>query len=122
MVHGYFAALKKYATLEGRASRAEYWSFAAMQLVVPIACVALHVLANRFAGTWTPFLLLAALHSLVTIVPGFAVTIRRLHDVGKGGAAVLWTLVPAVGGLVLLYFLIRSGEPSPNRFGAPAAA
>jgi uncharacterized membrane protein YhaH (DUF805 family) len=122
MIHGYLSALKKYATLQGRSSRAEYWSFAAMQLVVPAACVVLHVVGNRFAATWTPFLLLAGLHSLITIVPGFAVTIRRLHDVGKSGAAVFWSLLPGVGGLIVLSFLIRSGEPTPNRYGEPVRA
>jgi uncharacterized membrane protein YhaH (DUF805 family) len=120
MIHGYLSALKKYADLQGRSSRAEYWSFAAMQLVVPAVCVALHLIGNHLAGTWTPFLLLVPLHSLITLIPGFAVTVRRLHDVGKSGAAMLWSLVPLVGGFVVLYFLIQSGEPRPNQYGEPA--
>jgi uncharacterized membrane protein YhaH (DUF805 family) len=121
MIRGYVSALKKFATLQGRASRAEYWSFAAMQLIVPAVCVALHLIGNQL-GTWTPFLLLAGVHYLVNLVPGFAVTIRRLHDVGKSGAAVLWSLVPAVGGLIVLYFLVRAGDPSRNIYGEPATA
>jgi uncharacterized membrane protein YhaH (DUF805 family) len=121
MIQGYVSALKNYATLEGRSSRGEYWSFAAMQVLVPVACVALHLIGNA-VGMWTPFLLLGALHSIGTIIPGFAVTVRRLHDIGKSGAAVLWSLVPGVGGLIVLAFLVRSGERTPNAYGGPARA
>lgn len=112
----YVAALTKFATFQGRATRGEYWSFFIGNLLVGGACAALTALTGVGA-----FLLLAAVYSLATTLPSLAVAVRRLHDTGRSGLALFWGLVPVVGGLVLFYFLVQEGERQPNQFG-PAAA
>ena len=62
--------LRKYADFSGRASRPEYWWF-----LVPT------LLAGVMGG----------LPMLALVVPGLAVTVRRLHDVGRSG---WWALLP----------------------------
>ena len=42
---------------------------------------------------------------------------RRLHDTDRSGWWYLITLVPFVGGIVLLVFTLLKGTPGPNRFG-----
>ncbi|MEA3047456.1 MAG: hypothetical protein QOJ53_1788 [Sphingomonadales bacterium] len=68
--------------------------------------------------TWLmPVLYLACLVSLAFIIPGLAVTIRRLHDTDRSGWNLLWGALPIVGGFILLYFYVCDGTGGPNRFG-----
>lgn len=110
----YLAALSKYATLAGRSVRREYWTFFLINQLVPLACAALTAITGRGA-----FLLLAAAHVLAVLVPGFAVTVRRLHDVGRSGSTLFWALVPGAGGLFILYLLAKPSDSGANQFGLP---
>ncbi len=38
-------------------------------------------------------------YSLAILIPGLAVTVRRLHDVGKSGWWIFISLVPIIGGI-----------------------
>jgi uncharacterized membrane protein YhaH (DUF805 family) len=46
-----------------------------------------------------------------------SLTVRRLHDTERSGWWYLITLMPFVGGIVLLVFTLLEGTPGPNRFG-----
>lgn len=48
-----------------------------------------------------------------------AAGVRRLHDTGRSGWWLLVSLVPIVGGIILLVLLASAGEPGPNRYGPP---
>jgi len=50
-------------------------------------------------------------------VPSIAVTVRRLHDQGKSGWFYLISLVPYVGGFIVLVFMCLEGTPGPNEYG-----
>ena len=77
-----------------------------------------------------PGLNVRPVHSLVSLallLPGIAVSVRRLHDLDRSG---WWMLIILTGiGLILLlvWFCLR-GTPGPNRYGpdplgvAPAVA
>ena len=52
------------------------------------------------------------------IVPGIAVSIRRMHDTGRSGWWLLIGLVPLVGFIVILYFFVQRGTVGPNAWGA----
>jgi len=71
------------------------------------------------------FIILYFLYALAVIVPNIAVGIRRLHDTDKSGWLLLLSLVPFVGGIILLVFFAMPGTEGPNQYGAaaePAAA
>ena len=53
---------------------------------------------------------------LVTIVPGLAVSVRRLHDADLSGLWLLLSFVP-LGGFVILVFHLLDGTPGSNRYG-----
>ena len=80
-----------FADFRGRASRAEYWGFTLLILVLGLIAVAIELrfAMPRLALLFGPLTLPLA---LVTLVPGFAVQTRRLHDVGLSGwwALVMW--------------------------------
>ena len=57
------------------------------------------------------------IYALAVLVPGLAVTIRRLHDIGKSGWWVLIALVPIIGPIWLLVLCVLDGQPGANPWG-----
>ena len=57
------------------------------------------------------------IYGLAVTIPTIAVTARRLHDLDKSGWWWLLNLVPVIGGIVLLVWIVKSGTEGPNRFG-----
>ena len=101
--------VQKSFTIEGRASRSEYWWF---YLAFIIADIGLTLVDSALG---TPLILL-----LLALIPAsFCAAIRRMHDVGKSGWWLLISLIPLIGGLVLLYwFIFDGGQPHANDYGA----
>jgi uncharacterized membrane protein YhaH (DUF805 family) len=124
-MHWMLMPLRRYADFSGRSRRKEYWSFALLNVLIGLF-VGLVFLVGYYADmsqtemdTWLmPVVYLAGLYSLVALIPGVAVTIRRLHDTDRSGWNILWALVPLFGALLLLAFYIAEGTQGPNRFGA----
>ena len=61
---------------------------------------------------------LSAIYSVVMLMPGLALTVRRLHDTDHSGFWALFYFVPYIGSFILLFFLLRPGTVGSNRFGA----
>lgn len=114
-----FEPLRKYAQFSGRARRSEYWLFVlAAFIATVVGAVPLLVFdANGGGPAATALLVLYILLVLAISVPKLAVTFRRLHDIDKSAWWMLIVLIPAVGPVVLLVFLILDGTPGPNRYG-----
>lgn len=93
--------LKKYADFTGRAPRAEYWWFALASTVLGIAFDYLDRLVSQpIIGIYGPLSLALA---FVLLVPGVAVTVRRVHDINRNGWWVLldsWSYLFMVAGLI----------------------
>ena len=52
-----------------------------------------------------------------------AVSVRRLHDTNRSGWWVLIALVPIIGSIVLLVFMVQDSQPNENQYGSnPKAA
>ena len=107
----YIGALKKYAIFNGRSRRLEYWTFTLISGLI----VAGLSYADASMGNYPP--LLSALYGLAVLIPAIAVTVRRLHDTDRSGWWLLIILVPAIGQLVLLVFMLMGGKPERNQFG-----
>ncbi len=109
--------LAKYATFDGRARRPEYWWFVLFAVGAQIVLSMIDgVIWGAVFGMWgmSP---LSWLFGLAVIVPGLAVTVRRLHDIDKSAWWLLIVLVPMVGSIVLLVFMCLPGTQGRNRFG-----
>lgn len=100
--------LKKYFVFEGRASRSEYWWF--QLVVIPFYFISEIVVE----GPASYFFLIIALFLLI---PAIAAGVRRIHDVNKSGFYILLGLIPFIGGLILLFFLIPEGTKGKNNYG-----
>ena len=81
---------KKYATFKGRASRSEYWWYSLFASLISLLGA---VIASTLYGDPSE-LTLFDIVSLLLLLPGLAVSIRRLHDVNKSG---WWLLYPWLG-------------------------
>ena len=51
------------------------------------------------------------------MVPGLAVSVRRLHDLDRSGWWLLLGFVPVIGPVVLLVWCCSRGMEGPNQFG-----
>ncbi len=112
----FLLALRKYAVFQGRARRREYWYFILFYLLILVALVLLDV----ELGTYNSKLelgLFSGIFSFLMLLPGFAAAARRLHDTGKSGWWQLIMLIPFLGALVLVAFLIKDSVPGSNRYG-----
>ena len=99
---------KKYATVEGRASRSEYWWFFLFSVILQVA-------ADIIGGQ-----ALAGLVTLAMLLPGVGVGGRRLHDIGRSAWWLLIGLIPLIGALVLIYWFVQPSAGS-NQYGEAAA-
>jgi uncharacterized membrane protein YhaH (DUF805 family) len=117
----YFEVLKKYAVFSGRARRKEYWMFTLFSVLISVVLAIIDaMIRDGDGGGMGP---LRAVYSLAVLIPSLAVTVRRLHDTGRSGWWLLISLVPCVGGLVLLIFTVEDGKPGENQYGPnPKAA
>ncbi|MFC5046257.1 DUF805 domain-containing protein [Aquimarina hainanensis] len=112
----YITALNKYAEFNGRARRKEYWFFALFNLLFAIVAIILdNVLgiAIREIG-YGP---LYGIYALATIIPGLAVAVRRLHDIGKSGWMILIAFIPFIGAIWLLILFTTDSDPGENEYG-----
>lgn len=57
------------------------------------------------------------LYFLLTFLPGLAVMVRRLHDVGKSGWMFFIALVPIIGAIWLLVLFVKDSESGENKYG-----
>jgi uncharacterized membrane protein YhaH (DUF805 family) len=116
---GFVDAIKSgfgnYVNFSGRAARSEYWYWTLFT-----------VIANMVAGIFDAVLggigLVGLIVSLALLLPGIAVSARRLHDLDRTA----WWLLIALTGIGLILLLIwdcMKGTTGSNRFGAdPLAA
>lgn len=112
------ACFVRYFDFQGRSSRSEYWWFVLFNLLLNVATaifdlVVLGVSSDGFlpANTAT---------TIITFIPGVAVSVRRLHDIGRSG----WWIFLAftvVGIIPLIYWACQPGTPEANDYG-PATA
>ncbi len=109
---------KKYATFSGRARRAEYWYFVLFNVIAQFVLAFIIGFVIGFAGgSMDTINLLCNLVSLAFVIPGLAVCIRRLHDIGKSGWWVLIVLIPIIGAIILLIFAVQEGNRGANQYG-----
>ena len=106
-----------YANFEGRARRKEYWMFTLIHILIIFALSFLSGLLSFSEETALISSGLIFLYIIATLIPGLAVTVRRLHDTGKSGWFYLLALIPYVGGFIILIFTIMEGDIGTNKYG-----
>jgi uncharacterized membrane protein YhaH (DUF805 family) len=115
-MYWYLRVLKKYAVFSGRARRAEYWQFTVVYYTIAILLSLLLILAAG-AGVQKALWSLAFVYNLAMILPSLAVTVRRLHDTNHSGWWMLISLVPIIGGIIFLVWMVTDSDPYENQYG-----
>ena len=110
---------ENYLNFTGRASRKEYWMwFLFFSILVIISSfldrlLGLDFIESSTASEGVVWLIVCIVH----LIPGIAVTVRRLHDVGKSKWYLLISLVPTVGLIWIFYILCSNGDSGANKYG-----
>ena len=100
---------KKYFVIQGRASKSEFWWF---QLLWSASFFISFIFEESlpvqyfFIGIF-----------VVIFIPLLTVGVRRLHDTGKSGFYYFWSLVPFIGSLIVLAFMLGDGTKDRNQYG-----
>jgi len=112
----YLSVLKKYAEFSGRSQRAEYWYFVLFNIIIAFVLGFI----DGIIGTFDPvsgYGLISGLYTLAVLIPGIAVGVRRLHDVGKSGWMLLIGLIPLIGFIWLIILMVTDSNPVNNKYG-----
>lgn len=123
-MHWMLMPLRRYADFSGRSRRKEYWSFFLLNILIGLfvlfavgATYAAGMSESAMMVVLTPLFALYGIAAIAFLIPGLAVTVRRLHDTDRSGWAILYGLIPAIGVFLLLAFYVSEGTRGPNRFG-----
>lgn len=105
-----------YVNFKGRATRSEYWWWVLFQIIVLAIPYTLLIgeAASGQAGIGTALYYLIA---LALFLPSLGLSFRRLHDTNRSAWWLLISLIPLVGGIILLVWVILKGTDGPNKYG-----
>ncbi|AUC81391.1 DUF805 domain-containing protein [Lacinutrix sp. Bg11-31] len=101
----YLKVLKQYTDFSGRARRTEYWMFFLFNVLISIVINIIVI-----AGEMPSLSIIDTIYSFAVLIPGIAVGVRRMHDVGKSG----WYLLIPIYSLILA---CTDSEAGSNKWG-----
>ncbi len=104
--------IENVTNFQGRASLSAYWWYALAMVIVGVVLEIFSVAIGSL-----PLTMLIGLVMLAAGLSGLSVAVRRLHDTDKSGWMLLLTLIPFIGGIIVLVFMLLPGTPNQNRFG-----
>jgi len=113
----YLEVLKKYATFSGRARRSEYWYFVLFNFIFMLVAMGLDNLLGTTVSV-LPYGYFYFALALAVLIPGLAVFVRRMHDIGKSGWWYFIAFIPLVGAIWLLILCCTEGVSGDNEYGA----
>ncbi len=105
MIKHVTTALQKFADFKGRASRAEYWYFFLFNILISWGSVLIVSMISPTAASVINLVI-----GLGLLIPGIAVSVRRMHDVNKSG----WFILIPIYNLILA---LTEGDKGDNEYG-----
>ena len=112
----YLNAWRRYVDFTGRSRRREDWYFVLFNMLISIGLSIVDGvlgLGNIEAGVGV----LSGLYGLAVLLPSLSYAVRRCHDIGRSGWWLLLLIIPLIGPLVILIFMLMDSEPGSNDFG-----
>lgn len=113
-VSSYF---KNYANFNGRARRSEYWYSTLFTSGISLFLLILDELNSSYYQEFTFYTAIYAIWVLGTFLPSLAISVRRLHDVGRYGTYIWMALIPLAGAIILLIEFVKDSQLGANQFG-----
>lgn len=109
-INWYLEALRNYVNFRGRARRKEFWQF---YLVTMIISFALQVAESSLgAGPYV-----STVYGIAMFLPCLSVIWRRLHDTDRSAWYLLAGIIPVVGWIFVLSYLVSDSRPCTNAYG-----
>ena len=95
--------LLRYVDFQGTTDRKTFWTVFLTNVVIGFVfgILALIPILGVLVG------ILSWVYSLATLVPGIAITVRRLNDIGKSWPYIFFSFIPCVGTIILIVFLAQ---------------
>lgn len=119
---------KKYATFSGRARRSEFWYFALFNMFIYLlvdfvvyilreTSISQNIPVNSMNLIIATIWMFWSLYYLIALIPNIAVSVRRLHDIGRSGWNIFLALIPFIGSIWLLVYFCIEGDKGDNEYG-----
>jgi uncharacterized membrane protein YhaH (DUF805 family) len=105
----FLSVVKQYVNFEGRARRREYWMYILFYFIFYVGAVIIDYVIGLG--------LIALIYSLALLLPSISVAARRLHDTGRSGWWQLLALIPLIGAIIVIIFLVQDSTPGDNKYG-----
>lgn len=107
----YLDMWKNYANFSGRTSVRGYWMAFLVNFIVGIVITILVAIIPALA-------IVSTLYSLAAVIPGLAISVRRLNDAGYRWVHILLGFIPLVGVIILIVLLCKASVPTENSIEA----
>ena len=126
MIEAYKKFWKGYVDFTGRSTPSDYWFAYSAHVLILFACYLLDAVFERMVsatGSMDVFtisvilLLIFFAYGIATVLPGLAITVRRLRDAGCNWLYIFIPLIPFVGIFILIFLLCQPTKvevPSNN--------
>ena len=108
------SGFSNYVNFSGRSARSAYWYWFLFVIICSIITGGIDYAIGMQ--------IINPLFSLAVLLPGLAITVRRLHDLDKSGWFILLALIPLIGAIILLIWFCTRGTAGANRFGPDPVA
>ena len=82
-----------------------------------VAIVGAFALGSLNEGLGLLFGLVGFVGVFALAIPSLSVSVRRLHDTGKSGWMLLIMLIPCIGFILWLVWMIEDGQAHANAYG-----
>ena len=126
MIRAYKSYWKNFWNFRDRTSLDAYWWVVLLNIIIGIALLVFMYrsvagLGFGFSNTTLPGpvapIVFLISWPVLNVIPGLAMTVRRLHDSGRSGAHYLFSLIPIVGIYIMIWFLTsKTKGPQANRY------
>ncbi|MGR3434729.1 MAG: DUF805 domain-containing protein, partial [Shimia sp.] len=110
---------KNYVNFKGRSSRGAYWWWGLASGLISIVLSGIDGAIFGFGPEDAE--VFGTIFGLIVFLPNIALSVRRLHDVGRSGWWLLLYLT-VIGILVIIWWAAQPGERETNRFGPDSEA
>jgi len=102
----------RYVDFGTRSTRSQFWWWTLWSVLIGLGASIIDAMIGF--GDAGP---VNGLSSLAMLLPSLAVSIRRLHDIGRTGWWYLFVFLPVIGWILLLVFFCTKTDENPNKWG-----
>ncbi len=109
MIDAYKRYWKGFVDFSGRSRRLDYWTAVLFNVIICFILMFLELVTIGIP-------LISLLFMLANILPGLAMGVRRMHDIGRSGVWMILAFLPLVN-IVYFIFTLLDSQPGTNQYG-----